>query len=166
MPNVDEEYIIPIDARQIRQASTEQLAEYLIEQNKLLRKMYSQLAIGINHTYEMELAQQGNFSNTSLGRPLRLFPKLGMFLIIVSGLENGMPQKAVLAAKQTVGTAASFTALATVSGTGSKWNPTPAIDVLIQSVGDQIGICHDGTNSETGLCNVTVIGPYVPEGGG
>lgn len=163
MPNVEETYQLPWRPEQITSDNPDIRLEFERTRHAALKKMYESLAIGVNDTFEINLQQQGNFDDPNLGQPLNIFPPLGMFLIIVSGLEDDMPMIASLAMKQTVGTAATFSTVASKAGVGSTWN---TLNVLVQSVGDQIGVSHDGTGNEQGLASVTVLGAYNPEDSG
>jgi hypothetical protein len=163
MPNIDETFNMPLDDELSRGKPPKDLGDYLLEQHRSMRKMYEEIAIGVNDTYQMTLKQQGDYADTTLGRPLPMLPSLGMFLIIVSPLEDDMPMIMSAVMKQTVGTAATFSTLASKAGVGSTWN---TINVLVQSTGDEIGISHDGSGNEEGEVNVTILGPFLPQGGG
>ena len=112
MPNIDETYNLPIDERILREGSKKQLADYLMQQNKELDRMYSHIANGVNNTYEMTIISNSKTGVTSPpGQPLIMLPKIGMFYIMISGLESNMPQRCSIVRKPIVGTAGTETNL-------------------------------------------------------
>lgn len=164
MPNIDETYNLPIDEVQLRSANQNQLVDYLAQTHRETKKMYEQIAMGVNNTYEMTIISTSKTGVASPpGQPLVMFPKIGMFYIMVSGLEDNMPQQCSIIQKPIVGTAATFTSLSTFTPSSGTWN---GVSIVLASLTDQIGIAHDGGAGLEGSFNVTILGQYEPEGGG
>lgn len=164
MPNIDETYNLPFDEKLIRENLPENVADQLYDQHIQLKKMYEEIAIGVNNTYEMTIISQSKSGVTyPPGQPLVMLPKLGMFFILISGLEDNMPQVAEIVSKRIVGTAASFTNIDNFTPTSGDWT---GVSLNIKSLNDEIGVSHSGGASLEGRFNVTIFGPYNPQGGG
>lgn len=162
MPNIDETFNFPappLDAR-----DSKQWQAYLRDSSRSMHKMYEEIAIGVNNTYEMTIISTSKTGVTSPpGVVLDNLPLLGMFYIMVSGLEDNMPQQCSIIRKPIVGTAATFTSLSTFTPSSGTWN---GVSIVIAALNDDIGIAHDGGASLEGRFNVTIYGPYDPQGAG
>ncbi|NIP43260.1 MAG: hypothetical protein GWO08_07795, partial [Gammaproteobacteria bacterium] len=88
MPNIDDTFNYPLDQRILDIKGFTDLKDYLTEQHRLMKKMYEEIAVGVNNTYEMTIISTSKTGVTSPpGVKLQMLPKLGMFYIMVSGLE-------------------------------------------------------------------------------
>ena len=164
MPNIDETYNIPIDEEVIRSGDPKEVGDYLFEQHRSMKKMYEEIAIGVNNTYEMTIISTSKTGVTSPpGQALVMLPKIGMYYIMISGLEDNMPQQCSIIQKPIVGTAATFTSLSTFTPASGTWN---GVSLVLGALTDEIGLGHDGASDLEGPFNVTIIGQYDPQGGG
>lgn len=164
MPNIEESFSIPYDEAEIRTGDSRLLSEYLLQQNKDINKMYERIALGVNNTYEMTIISTSKTGVVSPpGQPLIMLPKIGMFYIMISGLEDNMPQRCSIIQKPIVGTAATETNLSNFTPASGTWN---GVSLVIGFLTDQIGLGHDGGAALEGQFNVTILGQYDPEGGG
>ncbi len=164
MPNIDDTFNYPLDQRILDIKGFTDLKDYLTEQHRLMKKMYEEIAVGVNNTYEMTIISTSKTGVTSPpGVKLQMLPKLGMFYIMVSGLEDNMPQQCSIIQKPIVGTEATFTSLSTFTPSSGTWD---TVSIVLAALNDDIGIGHDGGASLEGQFNVTIFGPYLPEGGG
>ena len=163
MPNIDDVFTIPIDPDDIKKGP-DQVAEYLSRQNRELQRMYEHISSGVNNTYRMTIVSNSKTGVVSPpGQPLIMLPIIGMYYIMISGLESNMPQRCSIIRKPIVGTAGTETNLSNFSPASGTWN---GINLVIGFLTDQIGIGHDGASGVEGDFNVTIFGQYDPSAGG
>lgn len=152
MPNIDETYNFPFNDDDFLSGSKERQLQFFRDLVNNLRKMYEEIAIGVNNKFRVNVPDSASVTNGVL---LTNLPPIGASLVIVSGTEDGQPSAIFSVLKTQYNVAATVTALDSIAGSSGSWN---TVTLSMPTTTTTTGLANSSGSPLTGEFEVTILG--------
>lgn len=153
MPNIDESFNFPFREEDFLSDNPTRRAQFVRDLLSTFRKMYEEIAIGVNLSFRMTVLSSNDVAN---GNPLTNLPRIGASIVVVSALENDAPSAIFSVLKTDYNTAATVSTLDTINGTGAGvWN---GVALSMPTTTTTTNLVHNAASTVTGQFEVTILG--------